>query len=120
MAQKQKKKRLRDHKVLVQAGAFLAIVVGALRVGFVGVNDQVEETLDPEKAVAETKETTCLIKDFNDVNAAELGHLGDTATRIDTARNDRTDDAAVYADEVAPKGLTNVKQVSSADHNETN
>ncbi|WP_332384528.1 lectin-like domain-containing protein [Lactococcus laudensis] len=120
MAQKQKKKRLRDHKVLVQAGAFLAIVAGALRVGFVGVNDQVEETLDPEKAVAETKETTCLIKDFNDANAAELGHLGDTATRIDTARNDRTDDAAVYADEVAPKGLTNVKQVSSADHNETN
>ncbi|MGO2743494.1 MAG: hypothetical protein ACTIAM_07690 [Pseudolactococcus laudensis] len=120
MAQKQKKKRLREHRFLVQAGAFLAIVAGALRVGFVGVNDQVEETLDPEKAVAETKETTCLIKDFNDINAAELGHLSHTATKIDTAINDRTDDATVYADEVAPKGLTNVKQVSSADHNETN
>ena len=72
MAQKQKNKSLKEHRFLVQAGAFVAIAAGAIRGGFFGESEKVKETVDTDKALAETNEVTCVISDFNNVNTAEL------------------------------------------------
>ena len=42
MAQKQKNKSLKEHRFLVQAGAFVAIAAGAIRGGFFGESEKVK------------------------------------------------------------------------------
>ncbi|GAX47798.1 lectin-like domain-containing protein [Pseudolactococcus reticulitermitis] len=134
MTQKEKKKLLREHKLLVQAGAFFAIVAGTLRAGFIDENDcQAKETNDaPDKVVSEVNQFTCTIKNFDNVNADDIRTTEKAVASSTTAEN------LAYADEVTPEtasaqtgnaqtaaattpdGVTNVKKVSSDNHNETN
>lgn len=135
MAQKQKNKSLKEHRFLVQAGAFVAIAAGAIRGGFFGESEKVKETVDTDKALAETNEVTCVISDFNNVNTAELtptltvggddsvatsndlayaAELTPVGAGLEATGNDQTKPVKT------PDGLTSAKQVSSADHNESN
>lgn len=140
MAQKQKKKALREHRFLVQVGAFVAIVAGAFRGGFFGESDEITETPETEKTLSETSDVTCVIPDFNNIKAAELkpasaseagdGNSSDKVTTSDdlvyaaelpsaSATSGQTEKSQIKSVKT-PDGLTNVTQVLNADHNETN
>ena len=104
MAQKQKNKSLKEHRFLVQAGAFVAIAAGAIRGGFFGESEKVKETVDTDKALAETNEVTCVISDFNNVNTAELTPTltvgGDDS--VATSKDGKTTLYATINGDVAP------------------